>query len=136
MKTNLIIVLSVGFLFTSCKKEVAPPPEHLAGQWKLVAIFDVWGVVGNPGWYGLPAAETHTITFGKKGTVHRTDNWGGGLHTCSGKYTVSSSSAVTVTSSCDPSIEQFTISVLTKDTLITDHQGTEGIIRYKYAADR
>ncbi len=55
---------------------------------------------------------------------------------CSGTYRMPIRNKVEINSTCEPAIESLTISELTGESLITDHLGTEGIIRYKYKADK
>ncbi len=53
-----------------------------------------------------------------------------------GTYKFLTHTQIEVDSNCEPKIERMTISELTNETLIIDHLGTEGVIRYKYKVNR
>jgi len=138
MKFKFVIFISACFaiLLVSCKKQNFSEANKLHGKWILVGIYDKYGVSGNNGWHNVSGDELQQIEFTVNGTYRKTDRSSGRMQNCSGTYRIRGRNEVEITSVCEPAIERFTISELTDESLITDFLGTEGIIRYKYKANR
>lgn len=137
MQFKFVILISLFFatLLVSCRKQNSIEVNNLYGKWKLIEIYDEWGS-STHGWFDVSSKNLQQIEFSANGRYAKFDSSGGTLQQCSGTYRMQARNKIEIHTTCDPANESLTISELTNESLIIDQLGTEGIIRYKYKANR
>jgi hypothetical protein len=138
MKTKLAILTMacITTLLFACRKENRIGNTHLYGKWILTEVYDPYAYGGSSFWHTVSNDQSHYLQFTSTGEFKKIENSGGAFQQCSGTYRLSSENRLEVNSSCPTLVEKMTISELTIQSLIIDVIGTEGVIRYKYKADK
>ena len=136
MKSGLgwIIIACFPAVLYSCKKEDVVDNNGLTGRWLLVEVYSGYTNGGNFKWNSVPFQNSHSLEFTADGKYIRRENSGVGLPECTGTWQLLPDMTLAVNSSCENATMK--ISELTNTSLIIDYQVREGVIRYKYAAER
>ena len=136
LKFTALTMIFFATLQIACKKQNAIVDKALYGKWKLTEMYDEYGAAGTYLWNDVSNENAHYLEFTANSHYKKTESSGGAFRQCSGTYKFLTHTKIEVDSNCEPKIERLTISELTNETLIIDHLGTEGVIRYKYKVDR
>jgi hypothetical protein len=136
MKLRLLVFGMALLCFTSfsCRKSVEN--NGLVGNWKLVEQYNGYLNGGNFQWKSVPEKDSHNLSFSTNGIYQKKEMINGAVFNCVGTYLLQADNQLEINSNCNTVIEQVFISELTPKTLILDHFGTEGVIRYKYSASK
>lgn len=136
MKSRLLVFGMVILSFTSfsCRKSVEN--NGLVGNWKLVEQYNGYLNGGNFQWKSVPEKDSHSLSFSTNNKYQKKEMINGAVFNCVGTYLLKPDNKLEINSDCNTSIEEVVVSELTSKTLILDHSGTEGIIRYKYSASK
>ena len=132
MKKNAscFIAITILMILFSCKKETGN--GNLIGKWNLIEVYDGYANGGQFKWNKISGESAHYLDFKNDGGYYKKENANGNFKECAGTFKIQNSNQLEINSNCNIGIERGTISELSTSQLIIDHQGIEGIIRYKY----
>ena len=111
-KFKFVILISTCFviLLVACKKQNPIEANNLYGKWKLIEIYDEYGSGGTQGWHNVSGESLPQIEFTVNGQNKKADSSGGTFQQCSGTYRMPAQNKVEINSTCDPPIENLTVS--------------------------
>ncbi|SJZ60372.1 hypothetical protein [Sediminibacterium ginsengisoli] len=130
---RILIPGCLALLQFSCSKE-QNQNISLHKKWKLIATFNGYLMGGDFQWHDVPESYTHTLEFTASGKYDKRMAGPGIISNCTGTYQSFPGGRVDIVSGCQTVTETVKVSELSAETLILDHQVTEGVTRDKYVA--
>ena len=137
--TNMITKITRGLVWGlclltfACTKDKATENKEFLGKWRLIEIYDSYFNGGSFTWKNVPAVHSHDLVFGANSHYEKRPVMNNSTQVCVGTY-IRAGNSLAVQSNCNTATEQMTIS--SPRELIIDRHGIEGIIRYKYKAEK
>ena len=120
----------------SCNKKQSMENNGLVGKWKLIEIYNGYANGGDFSWHIVSIEDSHNLEFTGIGVYKRRENLNGNFQQCLGTYQLLPDNNIEVNTNCYITVEKMIISNLTNQNLIIDRSGIEGVIRYKYNAEK
>lgn len=134
MKTKLCLIAIACVLVshTACKKEQEFEINDIYRKWRLVETYSGYENGGSHTWHDVLLEDSYSLSFSTNGEyLKRTSS-----QQCKGTFQVLTENVLSVNSDCGGVTTSLKISNLTPNELIIDAQVIEGIVRWKYIAEK